>query len=152
MNSIFQATFYVKPRSATRSSKNLNKIDLLLNEIQVRQTVTSILKKVDLPTSYVDSLPNTETHQEFDELGSASKFYEDLAQDFEFERQQLRKKQLDLLHHTDTRRPLKMWLNDNVEAARSKMARMEPVRLQLERLQDELCRNLELNDILWDCG
>ena len=32
------------------------------------------------------------------------------------------------------------------------MAKSEPVRLQTERLQDEICRELSLVDIEWDCG
>ena len=53
------ATFYVKPRHTTR--KTLSKIQLKLgSEGKVRKTVSSILKLVDLPTSYVDSIPDTE--------------------------------------------------------------------------------------------
>ena len=44
------------------------------------------------------------------------------------------------------------WLKDNVEEAQSRMAKSEPVRLQTERLQDEICRELSLVDIEWDCG
>ena len=53
------ATFYVKPRRATR--KTLTKIQLKLgSEAKVRKTVSSILTLVDLPTSYVDSIPDNE--------------------------------------------------------------------------------------------
>ena len=45
-----------------------------------------------------------------------------------------------------------MWLRDNVEAAQSRMAKSEPLRLQTERLQDELCREINLIDIQWDIG
>lgn len=49
-------------------------------------------------------------------------------------------------------RPLPMWLRHNVEVAQTRMAKSEPMRLQTERLQDELCRELNLKDIQWDCG
>ena len=53
------ATFYVKPRRATR--KALAKIQLKLgSEAKVRKTVSAILKLVDLPTSYVDSIADDE--------------------------------------------------------------------------------------------
>ena len=45
-----------------------------------------------------------------------------------------------------------MWLRHNVEVAQTRMAKSEPMRLQTERLQDELCRELNLKDIQWDCG
>jgi len=44
----------------------------------------------------------------------------------------------------DLNRPLRQWLKDNVEAARDYLARSEPIRYEVERLQDELCQKLEL--------
>jgi len=134
------ATFYVKPRRATR--KTLTKIQLKLgSEAKVRKTVSSILTLVDLPTSYVDSIPDNEV----DLSNVQSIFYytgEDDTPD--------QKTQIELLHRTDVRRPLHRWLRDNVENAQEKMAKSEPIRLETERLQDDLCRELDLVDLQWD--
>lgn len=54
------------------------------------------------------------------------------------------------MHPTDTRRPLPKWLKDNVESAQAKMAKSEPLRLQTERLQDELIHEIGLVDLQWD--
>lgn len=53
-------------------------------------------------------------------------------------------------HSTDISQPLKIWLTNNVENARTKMAKSESTRLELERRQDELCTKMSLADILWD--
>ena len=45
-----------------------------------------------------------------------------------------------------------MWLRHNIEVAQTRMAKSEPIRFRTERLQDELCRELNLKDIQWDCG
>lgn len=44
----------------------------------------------------------------------------------------------------DLNRPLRQWLRDNVEVARDYLARSEPIRYEVERLQDELVQKLEL--------
>ena len=139
------ATFYIKPRF---ERKRPRKINLKLNRengAKVRKAVTAILSTVELPTSFVDSIPDTE-------LDLESK--QSIFPDFYYEEEQIHnsKSRLDMLHHTDIRRPLPRWLKDNVEAAQAKMAKSEPIRLQTERLQDELCHKLNLSEILWDCG
>ena len=138
------ATFYVKPRF---ERKRPRKILLKLNrESKVRKAVRAILSTVDLPTSFVDSIPDTELDLETQQSSFPNVFYD-------YEEQEIHSKsRLDALHKTDKRRPLPIWLKDNVEAAQAKMAKSEPIRLQTERLQDELCRNLNLSEILWDCG
>ena len=57
-----KTTFYVKPRGQ-KSRKKLSKIQLQLgSEAKIRDTVSVILKNMELPTSYVDSIPDTEVH------------------------------------------------------------------------------------------
>lgn len=137
-----QATFYVKSRTAPQR-KNLRKITLKLgSEVKIRKTVAAILSSVELPTSYVDSIPDNEVH--LSQHQPVFYAYEDTA---EFESEQA---QLDLMHPTDVRRPLPTWLKDNVENAQLKMAKSEPVRLQSEKLQDQLCQELNLIDLHWD--
>lgn len=134
------ATFYVKPRHTTR--KTLSKIQLKLgSEGKVRKTISSILKLVDLPTSYVDSIPDTEV-----DLSQAHPIFYYTGEDDTPDQ----KTQIDLLHRTDIRRPLPRWLRDNVENAQEKMAKSEPIRLETERLQDTICRELDLVDVQWE--
>ena len=54
------------------------------------------------------------------------------------------------IHSTDVAQPLKTWLTNNVENARTKMAKSESTRLELERRQDELCNAMSMADIRWD--
>jgi len=39
------------------------------------------------------------------------------------------------MHSTDMNRPLLRWLRDNVESARCQLAKSEPIRYEVERLQ-----------------
>lgn len=140
------ATFYVKPHRQTKSK--LKKVQLKLSsEVKIRKTISSILSTVELPTSYVDSIPDLEV--DLQKSQGHVIFNDDENDDFVDD---FNKRRLDLLHPTDVRRPLHLWLTSNVEAARGRMAKNEPIRLQSERLQDEICRDLNLIDILWDCG
>jgi len=137
------ATFYIKPRNRRPQRTNLKKIQLkLTSEAKVRKTVTVILSTVDLPTSYVDSIPDTE--KALESSAHHPIFYNDEEVGFDY------KNLIDIMHSTDTRRPLPMWLRDNVENAQAKMAKSELIRLQTERLQDELCLELDLVDIQWE--
>ena len=95
------ATFYVKPRFERRRPR---KINLKLNRgegAKVRKAVTAILSTVELPTSFVDSIPDTELDLE------SKQFFPD----FYYEEDQFHstKSRLDMLHHTDIRWPLPRW-------------------------------------------
>ena len=74
------------------------------------------------------------------------------AEELERELMKRFRKRTDLIHSTDVLQPLKRWLTNNVENARSKMARSESTRLELERSQDELCNAMSMSDIRWDDG
>ena len=138
------STFYIKPRFGLKRPR---KINLKLNqEAKVRKAVTAILATVELPTSYVDSIPDTEVDLTISKQNFPDFYYDDHEEVFHG------KSRLHMLHKTDIRRPLPIWLKDNVDNAQAKMAKSEPIRLQTERLQDELCQKLNLSDILWDCG
>ena len=43
------------------------------------------------------------------------------------------------LHSTDVNRPLPRWLRDNVESARFRLTKSEPIRYEVERLQVGAC-------------
>lgn len=44
------------------------------------------------------------------------------------------------------------WLEKNYETAQESLKSHEPIRNEIERLKTELCENLELKTIKWDCG
>ena len=50
------------------------------------------------------------------------------------------------------RQPVLGWLGNNVNLARARLARHEPIRLETERLQGEISYQHGLEDISWDCG
>ncbi len=50
------------------------------------------------------------------------------------------------------RHSLPKWLELNVDRARKNLANHEPVRLDIERLQDSLCLEFGISEIVWDCG
>ena len=92
-------TFYVKPRLSSR--KNLRKIQLnLASESKIRKSVVAILSTVELPTSYVDSIPDVES--DLMRAGQQSHFESTI---FGFEDNELDfQSKIELMHPTDTRR------------------------------------------------
>ena len=87
--------------------------------------------------SFVDSYP---TWSDFEAAAEAQ----------EIQLARRRKRHADFIHSTDVSQPLKIWLNNNVENARTNMAKSESTRLELERRQDELCNAMSMADIRWD--
>jgi len=118
-----ETTFYVKPR-VVRKVTSFRKVRVTLRGImRVRDAVTVILKSADLPTSYVDSLPD---EGDKEKVASAPTIDEPDVQDVPTGAG---------MHSTDMNRPLLRWLRDNVESARCQLAKSEPIRYEVERLQ-----------------
>ena len=93
-------TFYVKPRLSSR--KNLRKIQLnLASESKIRKSVVAILSTVELPTSYVDSIPDVES--DLMRVGQQSSHFESTIFGFEDNELDFQSK-IELMHPTDTRR------------------------------------------------
>ena len=93
-------TFYVKPRLSSR--KNLRKIQLnLASEAKIRKSIVAILSTVELPTSYVDSIPDVES--DLVTAGQLSSHFESTIFGFEDNELDFQSK-IELMHPTDTRR------------------------------------------------
>ena len=93
-------TFYVKPRLSSR--KNLRKIQLnLASEAKIRKSIVAILSTVELPTSYVDSIPDVES--DLVTAGQQSSHFESTIFGFEDNELDFQSK-IELMHPTDTRR------------------------------------------------
>ena len=145
------ATFYLKPRTQCerQNRTKLKSVRLQLKqERKVRSAVIKILKGCDLPTSYVDSIPERKDEAFLDSRPAVWEDLDAAAEAHEIELAKRRKKHA--VHSTDVSQPLKIWLTNNVENARAKMAKSESTRLELERRQDELCNAMSMADISWD--
>jgi len=135
--------FFVKPRTLQQKERNiLLSLKIRLVDTRLRETVLTILKAAELPTGYVDAIEEKKV-----ENGETSKeIYTDPLEDYEPVQQPRG------FSSTDKNQPLLGWLQANMSVARQRLSRHEPIRLETERLQGEICYKYGLEDILWDCG
>ena len=137
------ATFYLKPRNPKLKSLKMVRIQLK-DSTNIRKSILSILQGCDLPTSYVDSIPESKSDT-LNVQNQAQTSWYDVA-----EEEVLFSSRKGKLHATDINQPLITWLAKNVELARTRLSSSEPIRLLIERRKDEICEMLDLDDILWD--
>jgi len=147
-----EVKFFVKPRGSSLNSQAIKDRNLLpfirirLRDIKLRTTVVNILKAAELPTGYVDAIP--------EKVDNAQKlpddlFKEEAEEDFAFG---FREKSKTGFSSTDKNQPLLGWLQANVDIARQRLSRHEPIRLETERLQGAISYEYGIEDMLWDCG
>eukprot|EP00095_Tigriopus_kingsejongensis_P000982 maker-scaffold39_size501901-snap-gene-1.17 protein:Tk00982 transcript:maker-scaffold39_size501901-snap-gene-1.17-mRNA-1 annotation:"cathepsin i" len=133
-----KVTFYLKRESRTRSRTALSRVSYQLKDSQVRPTVVSILKGANLPTSYVDSIQDKADNRA---KYKVTNFNED---NFESQFQAVQTRS-----PNDARNSLDVFFRRNVEKARTNFAKVEPLRLRLERMQDMIVLDFELENIRW---
>ena len=147
-----EVKFFVKPRGSSLNSQAIKDRNLLpfirirLRDIKLRTTVVNILKAAELPTGYVDAIP--------EKVDNAQKlpddlFKEEAEEDFAFG---FREKSKTGFSSTDKNQPLLGWLQANVDIARQRLSRHESIRLETERLQGAISYEYGIEDMLWDCG
>jgi len=138
-----EVQFFVKPRTLQQKEKNtLQSLKIRLRETRLRDTVLTILKTAELPTGYVDAIPDTpDIHTEASDKTFVDPYEEIIPDD-----------QSMSFSSTDKNQPLLGWLQNNMTEARKRLSKHEPIRLETERLQGEICYKYGLEDILWDCG
>jgi len=138
--------FYIKPRTAQEKERtSLKSVHILLKDTKIRPTILAILKSVDLPSDYVDTIPISQNDDNYEVPNECEKkVYYEWEGHFSY--------QGSGYSSTDKRQPFISWLSNNVEIARTRLSQCEQIRLATQRLQDELCYNYNLQDILWDCG
>jgi len=122
----------------------LRTVMVKLDEATPREAVRAVLKGVALPTSYVDSIPGQEG-------ATADVFHEGQHEENAFTEVHSLFRQ-DYRPSTDTRTPLAEWLEANADTARERIERALPMALRAERLQDEMCAEFGLENVIWDCG
>ena len=137
-----EVKFFVKPRGLVKDKSVLPSIKIRLRDPKLRSTVVTILKTADLPTGYVDSIPEKQETV----TKSADEIFSD-EEGFVFEEQTKTG-----FSSTDKNQPLIGWLQTNVDIARQRLSKHEPIRLETERLQGAISYEYQLEDILWDCG
>ncbi|XP_049950570.1 T-cell activation inhibitor, mitochondrial-like [Schistocerca serialis cubense] len=142
-------TFYLRSQSPSYDNtvKGLFRtVKINLSHRDLRKTVHGILKTCNLPTAYVERIP------EKSETTSPNEFKFDAVK---FEQNDpmygsyILKSKIKKAKETET---LRSWLEENVTVAREKLAARKPVRTEIVRLQDTLRKSLGLKAILWDCG
>jgi len=137
-----EVKFFVKPRGLVKDKSVLPSIKIRLRDPKLRSTVVTILKTAELPTGYVDSIPEKQETV----TKSADEIFSD-EEGFVFEEQTKTG-----FSSTDKNQPLIGWLQTNVDIARQRLSKHEPIRLETERLQGAISYEYQLEDILWDCG
>jgi len=136
--------FYVKPRTLQQKERNiLQSLKIRLVDTRLREAVLTILRAAELPTGYVDAIPE----KKMESVEKPKDMFTD-----PFEEDEPQGQQASSFSSTDKRQPLLGWLQANMSVARQRLSRHEPIRLETERLQGEICYKYELEDILWDCG
>ena len=125
-----EVKFFVKPRGQTIKDKTpLPSIRIRLRDTKLRATVVTILKAAELPTGYVDAIPEKANDD-------VVKPPEDLFRDDEREDAfYYEEKSKTGFSSTDKNQPVLGWLQTNVDIARQRLSHHEPIRLETERLQ-----------------
>lgn len=124
-------------------------VKIQLNEEDLRKTILSILKTCNLPTTFVDKIeeqkPLNSMHQSnFWQTKNVN--FSDLEDDLFYASVIMRQK-VEL--EPDT---FKAYLDKHVNEAYVKMEVCRSVREEVRKLETELCTDLGLNRIMWDCG
>lgn len=145
-------TFFLRPQGIISEKGSLKPVNIKLAQRDIRNTVVYILSSCNLPTTYVDKIapPIEKKRTRFsghDESfrRKVSNFENDIRDALAYDLKQ------------DIRRAkgsenLIGWLEQNAESSKEKLAACEPVREEIDRLKEALCKDYGLIAIYWDCG
>ena len=136
--------FYVKPRTLQQKERNiLLSMKIRLRDTSLRATVLTILKAAELPTGFVDAIPEkkekdveppkeifTDPFEEEIKVSDVSIPVLNVMLSLPIQGEQAGR-----FSSTDKRQPLLGWLQTNMTVARQRLSRHEPIRLETERLQ-----------------
>lgn len=142
-------TFYLRRRD---DGRRFDHVLVDLGPKDLRRTLHSILATCKLPTSYVDNLPDVPKAKKssaFPRTASKGPVGNWTVEwpDSPLRAQNYEKSSVDLDNIV-----LSRWLAKNCAEAEQRFQACRPIREEIGRLQAELCRRLELRDLLWDCG
>ncbi|XP_067208840.1 T-cell activation inhibitor, mitochondrial isoform X3 [Linepithema humile] len=125
-------------------------VKIQLKEKDLRQTILSILKTCDLPTTFVDKIeeqkPVTKCKSSFWQCSGIKAEFSELEDDPIYASIIMKRK---INAEPDT---LKAYLDKHINEAHVKLEACRPMRDEVEKLEKILCSDLGLKDIVWDCG
>ncbi|KAK3885945.1 hypothetical protein Pcinc_009878 [Petrolisthes cinctipes] len=130
--------FYVKNK---KTEGTLNQVALKLNRTSARATLQRILSEFDLPTKYVDSLPNTPQAKHHNRMTKYDIYDHIDPFDIGYEPPIPKRKQ-----------DLYSWLVKNMGEAERRLAGSEPIRRDICRIRDSLVSELFLTQLTWQRG
>lgn len=121
-----------------------------MNEKDVRSAVTKILRSCNLPTDYIDNVEAPKQETPLDKF----KYKYDI--DFTKVHQNhpiyahivMQKK----IKEAQDSKKLRNWLRKNYKDALEKSEKGRAYREEIRRLRESITRELELNDLRWECG
>ncbi|CAK9795028.1 T-cell activation inhibitor, mitochondrial [Anthophora quadrimaculata] len=129
-------------------------VQIQLKEKDIRQTILSILKTCDLPTTFVDQI---EEQKPPDSIRFKSKYWQRRGpgEDIDFSELEddpiyasiLMKRKINI--EPDT---LKTYLEKHINEVHVKLEACRPIREEVQKLEKILCSDLGLKNITWDCG
>ncbi|KRT81909.1 hypothetical protein AMK59_5031 [Oryctes borbonicus] len=134
--------FYIRPKQEQYDIFKLIKI--ILKENDIRKTVLTLLKSCDLPTEYVDKIPEERQNIKVFEINyrNMSKidpiFGPIIMQNIIKEERETQS----LLH----------WLKDNYLIAIEKSNLNRPLRKDVDKLKKIITNTVGVSKIIWDCG
>ncbi|CAL7934531.1 unnamed protein product [Xylocopa violacea] len=129
-------------------------VQIQLKEKDLRQTILSILKTCDLPTTFVDQI---EEQKPSNNGKYKSRFWgrKGLGEDIDFSELEddpiyasiIMKRKINV--EPDT---LKAYLDKHINEVHVKLEACRPAREEVQKLEKILCSELGLKNIIWDCG
>ncbi|XP_017878808.1 T-cell activation inhibitor, mitochondrial isoform X2 [Ceratina calcarata] len=130
-------------------------VQIQLKEKDLRQTILSILKTCDLPTTFVDQIEEPKTPPGSTKFKSRFWGRRGAGEDIDFSELEddpiyasiLMKRKINI--EPDT---LKAYLDKHINEVHVKLEACRPMREEVEKLEKILCSKLGLKNIIWDCG
>ncbi|XP_050574264.1 T-cell activation inhibitor, mitochondrial-like isoform X1 [Bombus affinis] len=129
-------------------------VQIQLKEKDLRQTILSILKTCDLPTTFVDQI---EEQKPPDSTKYKSRYWQrkGAGEDIDFSELEddpiyasiLMKRKIN--SEPDA---LKAYLDKHINEVHVKLEACRPMREEVQKLEKILCTELGLKNIIWDCG
>jgi len=144
-------TFYLRKTGTSPApveGPGFRAIQIDIGQRDVRQTVYSILEKCSLPRKIDSAATESEiSWMNKPNFQNRGQFYPPEAESYEEP-----SPEKDIERNKSTQIDLETWLSENVTIARMKFESSSPIRVEVDRLRESLCKTLELNKIGWDCG
>lgn len=149
--------FYLRPVNNTTSA-NLRYVDVTLAGNDIRSAIAQLLRSCNITTEYLDSLKANRPIDFQDDnasLDSILSFFATMS--MRRSQQQQRQQHDESAEETmrDRRRfqeSLGSWVRKNSASAKKKLDSARPIRREAQALREALRAELQLKDVVWDCG